>query len=210
MRGMFMYMADAGRFTECSSRQNWPVAKEGDNAALESAYSRARRRDGEETLVKVVGRVTMRPRMEGDGRERTLVVERFLDISPGERCGGGGTTNAALENTHWKLTSLGDRPVAVRSGQQEPYLMLNAETGRMSGWTACGDVSGHYRVKDQSLTFTTLMSMRTTCKSGADLERRYLAALRNVSRAKVTRQRLELFDARGKPLARFEAGRGND
>jgi heat shock protein HslJ len=80
----------------------------------------------------------------------------------------------------------------------------------MSGWTACGDVSGHYRVKDQSLTFTTLMSMRTTCKSGADLERRYLAALRNVSRAKVTRQRLELFDARGKPLARFEAGRGND
>ncbi|HEX7979680.1 MAG TPA: META domain-containing protein [Gemmatimonadaceae bacterium] len=210
MRGMFMYMADAGRFTECSTRQSWPVAKEGDNAALESAYLNARRRDGEEKLVKVVGRVAMRPRMEGDGRERTLVVERFLDIKPGERCAGGGTTNAALENTHWTLTSLGDRPVTVRTGQQLPYLMLNAETGRMSGWTGCTGVSGRYRVNDQSLAFTTLMSTRTTCASGAELERRYLAALRKVSRAKVTRQRLELFDARGKSLARFEAGRGND
>jgi copper homeostasis protein (lipoprotein) len=211
MRGMFMYMADAGRFTECASGESWPVATEGDNATLESAYARKRRRDGEEMLVKVVGRVTMRPRMEGSGRERAIVVERFLDIRPGERCGGGGaTTNAALENTYWKLTSLGDRPVAVRAGPQEPYLRLNAGTGRMSGWTGCSGVSGRYRANDASHTFTTLMSMRTTCPSGAELERRYLAMLRTVSRAKITRQRLELFDARGKSLARFEAGRRND
>ena len=98
MRGMFLYMADAGRFTECrTSRQSWPVAMEGDNAALESAYLRERRRDGEEMLVKVVGRVAMRPRMEGVGRERTLVVERFLEIRPGERCGGG--TSWSLDST---------------------------------------------------------------------------------------------------------------
>jgi uncharacterized lipoprotein YbaY/uncharacterized lipoprotein NlpE involved in copper resistance/heat shock protein HslJ len=210
MRGMFSYMADAGRFTECSSRQSWPVAKEGDNAALESAYLRRGRRDGEETLVKVEGRVAMRPRMEGGGRERTLVVERFVDIRPGERCAGGGATNATLENTYWKLASLGDRPVTVRTGQEAPYLMLSAETGRMSGWTGCTSVSGRYRASDQTLTFTSLISMRTTCSSGADLERRYLTALRNARRSKITRQRLELFDARGKSLARFEAGRRSD
>jgi len=55
------------------------------------------------------------------------------------------------------------------------------------------------------------MSMRTTCAAkGSDLERRFLAALRSVSRAKITGQRLELVDARGKPLARFEAGRRSD
>jgi copper homeostasis protein (lipoprotein) len=213
MRGMFTYMADAGRFTECSSHQSWPVAKEGDNAELESAFLNARRRDGDEMLVKVVGRVAMRPRMEGEGRERTLVVERFLDARPGERCVGGASkgSNASLENTYWKLTTLGDRPVSMPAGQQAPYLMLNPETGRMSGWAGCSGVSGRYRANDQSLTFTTLMSMRTTCPSkAADVERRYLAALRSVSRAKVTKQRLELFDARGKTLARFEAGRRND
>jgi uncharacterized lipoprotein NlpE involved in copper resistance len=91
MRGMFRYMADAGRFTECTSRQSWPVATEGDNAALESAYSRERRTDAEEMLVKVVGRVAMRPRMDGGGRERTLVVERFEEIRPGEPCTSGAS-----------------------------------------------------------------------------------------------------------------------
>ena len=211
MRGLFTYMADAGRFTECSSRQSWPVAKEGDNAELESAYLNARRRDGEGMLVKVVGRVAMRPRMEGDGRERALVVERFVDVRPGERCAGGGATNASLENTYWKLTSLGDRPVTVRAGEQEPHLMLSSETGRMSGWAGCSGVSGRYRAKGPSLTFAAVMSMRTTCAAkGSDLERRFLAALRSVSRAKITGQRLELVDARGKSLARFEAGRRSD
>jgi copper homeostasis protein (lipoprotein) len=210
MRGMFMYMADAGRFTECSTRQSWPVAKEGDNAALESAYLRARRRGGAEMLAKVVGRVTMRPRMEGGGRERTLVVEQFLDVSPGERCAGSGTTNATLENTYWKLTSLGDRPVPVRAGQQEPYLTLNAETGRMSGWAGCSSVSGRYHANDQSLTFAKVMSMQAPCRSGTELERRFLSALRGVRRANITKQRLELLDARGKSLARFEAGRRSD
>jgi copper homeostasis protein (lipoprotein) len=210
MRGMFTYMADAGHFTECSTRQSWPVAKEGDNAALESAYLRARRSSGGAMLAKVVGRVAMRPRMEGGGRERTLVVEQFLDVSPGERCAGGGTTNATLENTHWALTSLNDRPVTARAGQQEPYLMLNAETRRMSGWAGCSSVSARYRANDQHLMFAKVMSMQTPCRSGTELERRFLAALRSVSRARVTGQRLELFDARGKSLARFEAGRRND
>ena len=64
--------------------------------------------------------------------------------------------------------------------------MLNAETGRMSGWAGCSGMSGRYRMNDAGLTFNTLMSMRTTCASKtSDLERRYLAALRSVSRAKV-------------------------
>jgi heat shock protein HslJ len=81
----------------------------------------------------------------------------------------------------------------------------------MSGWTGCSGVSGRFRKNDAGLTFTTLMSMRTACASkAADVERRYLAALRSVSRARIAKQRLELLDARGKTLARFEAKRGNE
>lgn len=86
MRGMYRYMAEAGRFSECLTRLNVPVAQEHANAELESAYAKVRREPGEEILVNVEGRLTMRPRMEGSGQQRTLVVERFLGVWPGETC----------------------------------------------------------------------------------------------------------------------------
>jgi copper homeostasis protein (lipoprotein) len=101
MRGMYMYFADAGRFTECLTGRNWPVAQVQDNAALESAYSNARREPGEKLLVTLDGRVAMRPKMEGEGQQPTLVVERFIRVWPGETCGARFATEA-LENTYWK------------------------------------------------------------------------------------------------------------
>jgi copper homeostasis protein (lipoprotein) len=120
MRGMYTYIADAGRFTECLTRQNWPVAQEQDNAALESAYIQSRNQPGEAMLVTLEGRVAMRPKMEGEGQQRTLVVERFTGIWPGETCGARFATEP-LENTYWKLTRLGDTPVTVASQQREPH-----------------------------------------------------------------------------------------
>jgi uncharacterized lipoprotein YbaY len=86
MRGMYRYFADAGLFTECLTRRKWPVAQEKDNAALESAYAKARLTTGEELLVNVEGQVAMRPKMEGQGAQPTVVVDRFIGISPGETC----------------------------------------------------------------------------------------------------------------------------
>ena len=204
MRGMYRYMADAGRFTECVTRQSWPVAQERDNAALESAYSRARRGRGQEVLVEVVGRVALRPRIEGEGRERTLVVERVVGVRPGERC-GSRTSNEPLENTRWKLTRLGDKAVTVSAGQREPHLVLNSETGRVSGSGVCNQLSGRYESEDGSLTFSGLVTTRRVCPEGMDVERRFLAALRATSTTEITQQRLELFDENGRLLARFEA-----
>jgi copper homeostasis protein (lipoprotein) len=99
MRGMYKYFADAGRFAECLTRQSWPVAQEQDNAALESAYAQTRRQPGEDMLVNLEGRVAMRPKMEGEGQQPTLVVERFIGIWPGETCGARFSTEP-LENTY--------------------------------------------------------------------------------------------------------------
>ena len=150
MRGMYKYFADAGRFTECLTRKNWPVAQEQDNAALESAYAKARRQPGEEMLVNLEGRVAMRPKMEGEGQQPTLVVERFIGIWPGETCGARFATEP-LENTYWKLTRLGDAPVTVASQQREPHFILNPESRRVGGSGGCNRLTGSYELHGDQL-----------------------------------------------------------
>ena len=52
-----------------------PVAQEGDNAALEAAYSKARQMAGAPLLAVVEGRVEDRLPMEGNLERPTLIVE---------------------------------------------------------------------------------------------------------------------------------------
>lgn len=87
LRGMYRYYADAGIFTECLSGQRWPVAQTADNLALERAYQQARSQPGVELMVSLEGSVEMRPGMEGDRLQLTLVPQRFIGVSPGETCG---------------------------------------------------------------------------------------------------------------------------
>ncbi|MFL5617709.1 MAG: YbaY family lipoprotein [Gemmatimonadaceae bacterium] len=112
MRGTYRYVGNAGRFTECLTRQSWPVAPERDDAALESAYSRARRVPGDALLVEVMGRVAMRPSMNASGRERMLVVERFGEALPGQSC-ETRTSAEPLEN----VTRTERSSRAARSGK---------------------------------------------------------------------------------------------
>jgi uncharacterized lipoprotein YbaY/heat shock protein HslJ/uncharacterized lipoprotein NlpE involved in copper resistance len=204
MRGMYKYFADAGRFTECLTRQNWPVEQEQDNAAVESAYAKARRQPGEELLVDLEGRVTMRPEMEGEGRHPTLVVERFIGIWHGETCGARFSTDP-LENTYWKLTRLGDAPVTVASRQREPHFILNPETRRVGGSGGCNRLVGSYELNGDRLTFGQMAGTMMACPEGGDTEKAFLEALRQVQTWKIVGQHLQLFDAAGNLVGRFEA-----
>ncbi|MEZ5568663.1 MAG: copper resistance protein NlpE N-terminal domain-containing protein [Halioglobus sp.] len=89
MRGMYRYMADAGRFTECITGRDMPVATEADNAAMEAAYSQARSAPGAPLLVSVEGQIAPRMPMEGAGPVDTLVPQRFINVFPGETCASG-------------------------------------------------------------------------------------------------------------------------
>jgi copper homeostasis protein (lipoprotein) len=204
MRGMYKYFADAGRFTECLTRKNWPVAMEQDNAALESAYSKARRQPGEELLVNLEGRVAMRSKMEGEGQQATLVVERFIAVWPGETCGARFATEP-LENTYWKLTRLGETAVTVAAQQREPHFILNPTSRRMGGSGGCNRLMGSYELNGDRLTFGQMAGTMMACPEGMDTEKAFLEALRQVNTWKIAGQHLELFDAAGKLVARFEA-----
>jgi len=98
VRGMYVYFADAGILTECLSGLRLPVAQESDNAALERAYLQARKDVGQPILVTFEGHLARRPRMEGEGTEEVIVVDRFDRARPGESC-SAPSEGPKLENT---------------------------------------------------------------------------------------------------------------
>ena len=102
--GMYTYLADAGIFEDCATGEKWPVATEGDKAALERAYTSSGVEPGSPLLVTVDGRVDLRPKIDGPGRENVLIIERFVRVRPRETC--GSMTPMALENVSWALLEL--------------------------------------------------------------------------------------------------------
>jgi copper homeostasis protein (lipoprotein) len=132
------------------------------------------------------------------------VVERFTGIWPGETCGARFATEP-LENTYWKLTRLGGTPVTVASRQREPHVILKPESRRVGGSGGCNRLVGSYELQGDRLTFGQMAGTRMACPEGSDTEQAFLEALRHVHTWKITGQHLELFDAAGTPVARFEA-----
>jgi copper homeostasis protein (lipoprotein) len=95
LRGTFTYMADAGRFTECRLGVGRPVAKLGDNAALEHAYLAAHPAPGAPRLVTFLGHFAPQPAMEGERLIEHVVVDRFQAVLPDSSCEEGARTDSS-------------------------------------------------------------------------------------------------------------------
>src|SRR5258706_384370 len=130
--GMFRAMADAPRFHDCASGLSWPVAMSDDYRALERAYLEDRTAPGAELMVTIEARIEARPRMEGNGTEATLVVEKFVRATPGESCDEREVTNS-LGNTRWRPIRIGDRMLVVAPGQREPWVEMDPRSMRVTG-----------------------------------------------------------------------------
>jgi heat shock protein HslJ len=113
--------------------------------------------------------------------------------------------NLSLENTYWKLTSLGTTPVPASSGPRDPHLTLNSANHRVSGSGGCNQLAGSYQLQGDHLKFGQMASTMMACASGMDTEREFTQALDQATTWKITHQNLELFDSSGKLLARLEA-----
>ena len=86
LAGEMRYMADAALFTDCRTGRSYPIAMEGDYARMERAYLGASGEPGGPLYVTFEGFIAPRPKMEGDGLEPAVVVERFLNVWPGRKC----------------------------------------------------------------------------------------------------------------------------
>jgi copper homeostasis protein (lipoprotein) len=204
MSGMFRYMADAATFTECHSRQRWPVAMEAGYQALEAEYLKHRRQPGEELMVTLEGQVASRPNMDTGRPVPNLIVERYIGAWPGETCGAPLATSP-LQETYWKLTRLEGKPVIVAEKQREPSLVFRSEGNRVTGFSGCNNLTGAYSLKGAEISFNGVAATRMACIQGMDTEAVFLPVLGRVRTWKILGEHLELYDASSKMLARFEA-----
>ena len=203
LRGMYSYFADAGWFVECLTGRRLPVAQERDNAALESAYSKAKDMAGAPLLATVHGRIEPRTPMEGDLVRKTLIVEKFISIEP-RGCSGPSST-AALENTYWKLTTLFGKPVETTESAREIHFVLHQAGLRLAGFSGCNSVTGTYRLEGEKIQFQDLAGTLMACPNILDIEREIHEMFSNVARWKISGETLQLSDASGGPLATFES-----
>lgn len=203
MRGMYSYMADAGIFRECITQLKLPVAQLGDNAALESAYQRARQQPNEEMLVSLDGRIALRPRMEGGGQQQAVIVERFVSARPGETC--DAPVSATLENTHWTLVHAMGEPVVTPADRSEAYMTLDPIGTKAVGFGGCNRFSGVYQVDGDKLHFKDVAMTMMACMDSHNPETRFVRVFNDAAHWKVSGQELVLSDAAGKPIATFRA-----
>lgn len=203
LTGMFLYMADAATITLCADGQRLPVAMEGDYRALEAAYLKDRQQPGQELLVSVEGTIETRPPMEGAPRPH-LVVKRFIGAWPRESC-GNPLADSPLRNTYWKLVRLEGEPVPVAEKQTEPHLILAADELRVSGSGGCNRVMGGFELDGDRLSFSRMASTMMACVNGMEVEQRFLKSLEDVQRYRIGGSHLDMLDAGGDVVARFEA-----
>jgi heat shock protein HslJ len=111
----------------------------------------------------------------------------------------------SLENTYWKLTHLGDAPVALASRQQEAHLILESANRRAGGSGGCNRFGGSYELGGDRLRLGSMTATLMACAEGMETEKAFLDMLGRVRRWKVTGKELELLDAAGNVVARFEA-----
>ncbi|MFO8005687.1 YbaY family lipoprotein [Thioalkalivibrio sp.] len=201
--GMYRYLADAGRFQECLTGLNMPVATEADHRALEKAYLAARERPGEALLVSLEGQIAQRMPMEGPGPVATLVPERFIGVWPEQGC-PPPIKLADLKNTYWRLSLLDSEGVQRAPDQREPHLVFHEED-RLAGSDGCNRIVGAYALEDASIELSMLATTRMACLEGMAQARRFLETLEEVSQYRIIGRHLEMLDESGNLRLRFEA-----
>jgi putative lipoprotein len=151
------------------------------------------------------GRYAVRARIVADGRLLFTTEEHYPLASEVRLTLRRITAAAPLENTYWKLTHLGDAPVKAAERQREVHFILHPVDKRVSGSGGCNRITGGYELQDNRLTFKQMAGTLMACAAGMDTERAFLDALKRASRTKVEEQRLDLLDASGNVVARFQA-----
>jgi heat shock protein HslJ len=180
-----------------------PVAQEGGNAALEAAYSEAKQMEGAPLLAVVQGRVEERDAMEGNLRRPTVVVERFISIAAS---GCSGPQSAAqLENTYWKLMTLGGEPMETPQAAREIHFVLHSEGGRVAGFAGCNQLMGLYALAGTKITFTEVGGTLMACENGMERGQEFQQLFARVARWKISGETLQLLDGNGAVLATFES-----
>ncbi len=114
--------------------------------------------------------------------------------------------HAALSQTHWKLTHLGGVTAQFADSPRAAHIVLDG-AGHVAGSDGCNRIGGGYRLDGEQLSFAQLFSTRMACAEGTAQADRFGRALGETARHRIAGNHLELLDAEGAVMARFEAVR---
>ena len=207
LRGMVTYVADTARFTECLTGRDYPLADEGDYAALEHAYLAAGAEPGGPIMASFDGSIVRRSAGDDttDEPQVLVLVDRFVGVWPGETC-ERVTGAATLTNTYWKILRLGDAEVTTAEGRREPNLILREGDPRFTATVGCNQISGGYTLDEDKLTFGAAATTMMACAPPLDdWERRLGDGLARTAAWRIDGQTLELLDSAGASLGLFQA-----
>ncbi len=208
VQGMYTYRAGGGVFSECLTNATFPVADEGENAALQRAYMSTPHGQLEPILVTLDARFSNDLQIGAMKYEEVLVPARFINIRPGIDCGGGKSSRLTLVDNSWHLKTLAGKPIELEEDQKAPYFSLKSKGNRMDGFAGCNRISGTYLVRGELFYFNKMIERRMACTQGIELEFAFLSVLRHTERYQVKGEILELRDREGKPLATFQYAGG--
>ncbi len=110
-----------------------------------------------------------------------------------------------LENTLWKLTTLGDEKVAAPEGVRAAHFVMQSESLRVHGYSGCNSMIGSYTLKGTHLTFSNMGGTLMACSDGMELEQKFHLMFPRVSTWKLEGEFLQLLDGAGTVLATFES-----
>lgn len=202
LEGMFSYLADAPRFSDCRTGLAFPVSMEGAFLELENAYTNSGIVAPTPVYIRVRGRYLERPSMEENRNEVKLIVDVFEELDVADSC--SPAVNAELLNTYWRLRELGGEPVVAPDGMREAHLLLAGESSGVRGHAGCNDFFGSFETTGDLLSFSALGTTMMACPDGMDTEQAFFQALDRTTRYAIEGLVLTLY-AGDEPLARLEA-----
>jgi heat shock protein HslJ len=102
--------------------------------------------------------------------------------------------------------ALGDTPVASADTLRQAHITLSGGAEkRVTGSGGCNRMFGSYTLEGTALAFGGVGATKMACAEGMDTESAFLSALERVAAWRISGQQLELTDASGVVVARFEA-----
>jgi putative lipoprotein len=107
-----------------------------------------------------------------------------------------------ITDRDWVLIALGGKTAPLGSGNEPATMRLESANSTAAGFAGCNRYSSQVTVSGDNLRFGPIMSTKMACADGDELERGFLAALKDVSTYQATDTSLTL-NGPGGELARF-------
>lgn len=139
-----------------------------------------------------------------DGKRVTGALAQHYILTREAVSDSNTTMKSSITEQRWLLVELMGEPIP--SGEQQPYIFLEAENQHMHGFGGCNRLSGGYQLTaPDRVQFPQVAATMMACAQGMQLEQRFFKALENSDSYTLTSSTLVLKRA-AEPLARFVAG----